>query len=159
MSSVDRGWSTTDVPLASPGDYFEAAFQASSSTPYRVWLRLRASGNSKWNDSVWVQFSDSLGGNGSAIYRTGGTSALLVNLERCSGCGDAGWGWQDKGYWTAQSAVVKFAGSGSHTIRVQTREDGVQIDQIVLSPSSYLSSAPGQATGDSTIVPKPPVSP
>src|ERR1700674_4678112 len=49
MSSVDRGWSTTDVPLASPADYFEAAFQASSSTPYHVWLRLRASGNSKWN--------------------------------------------------------------------------------------------------------------
>jgi hypothetical protein len=35
------------------------------------------------------------------------------------------------------------------------REDGVQLDQIILSPSNYLSSPPGGVTNDSTIVPKP----
>src|SRR6185312_443024 len=48
-----------------------------------------------------------------------------------------------------------FSTGGSHTIRVQTREDGVQVDQIVLSPSTYMVSAPGQVMNDSTIVPKP----
>jgi len=40
-------------------------------------------------------------------------------------------------------------------MRIQVREDGVQLDQIVLSPSQYLSVAPGPAGHDSTIVPKP----
>jgi len=31
----------------------------------------------------------------------------------------------------------------------------VQFDQIVLSSSRYLSTAPGSVTNDSTIVPKP----
>jgi hypothetical protein len=42
-----------------------------------------------------------------------------------------------------------------HTMRVQVREDGVQLDQIVLSPTTYLSAAPGPPTADSTIVAKP----
>jgi endonuclease/exonuclease/phosphatase family metal-dependent hydrolase len=154
MASTDRGWSTPDYPQTNPSDYFETTFSASAGTSYRVWLRLQASSNSKWNDAVWVQFSDSLNGAGSAIYRIGTSSGLLVNLEPCKDCGVNGWGWQDNGYWTSQTSTVRFAASGSHTIRVQTREDGVQIDQIVLSPSNYLSSAPGQGSGDATIVPK-----
>jgi endonuclease/exonuclease/phosphatase family metal-dependent hydrolase len=35
---------------------------------------------------------------------------------------------------------------------VQTREDGFWIDQIVLSPSTYLSSAPGALKNDGTIL-------
>jgi hypothetical protein len=94
MASVDYGWSTLNNPLASPRDYFEAAFNAAASTPYHVWLRLRAGSNSKWNDSMWVQFSDAVDQNGSAIYRIGTTSALLVNLEPCNSCGAGNWGWQ-----------------------------------------------------------------
>lgn len=154
MSSVDYGWSSADAPLAAPRDYFEATFTAPSYTTYHVWLRMRATNDSKWNDSVWVQFSDAVDTNGSAAYRIGTTSALLVNLERCAGCGVSGWGWQDKGYWVSQSPLVMFGARGTHTIRIQTREDGAQIDQIVLSPASYLSSAPGSSTGDSTILPR-----
>jgi len=50
---------------------------------------------------------------------------------------------------------VSFATSGTHTVRVQVREDGVQFDQIVLSPSTYLNASPGLLTNDTTIVPKP----
>src|SRR5262245_50647691 len=60
LTSVDNGWSTTDTPLASPSDYFEMTFAAPANTAYHVWLRLRAGANSKWNDSVWVQFSDAV---------------------------------------------------------------------------------------------------
>ena len=59
MTGDDYGWSSTDAPSAAPGDYFEATFSAPSFTTYHVWLRMRATGDSKWNDSVWVQFSDS----------------------------------------------------------------------------------------------------
>ena len=154
VSSVDNGWSTPNSPLASPSDYVEATFTASASTPYRIWVRLRAGANSKWNDSVWVQFSDSTDASGAAIYRIGSTSGYLENLEPCSGCALSGWGWPNGGYWLTQTSTVQFASSGSHTIRVQIREDGVQLDQIVLSPSTYLSSAPGQPINDLTIVAK-----
>jgi endonuclease/exonuclease/phosphatase family metal-dependent hydrolase len=154
MASVDYGWSTLNNPLPSPNDYFEASFNADAGTPYHVWLRLRAGANSKWNDSVWVQFSDALDPNGSGIYQIGSGSALLVNLEPCDNCGDSNWGWQDGAYWLSQVTTLRFASSGSHTIRVQTREDGVQIDQMVLSPSNYLYSSPGQNSGDSTILPE-----
>ena len=50
---------------------------------------------------------------------------------------------------------MTFATSGAHTMRIQVREDGVQLDQIVLSSSQYLSAAPGGVTNDLTIVPKP----
>ncbi len=152
LQTPDAGWSQLDAPLAAPANYFEATVSAPASTPYRIWLRLRAGSNSKWNDSVWVQFSDSVASNGAADHRIGSTSALLVNLERCKDCGVSGWGWQNGAYWLAQDTAVRFAGSGAHTIRVQTREDGVQIDQIVLSPDTYASSAPGSVLNDATIV-------
>jgi endonuclease/exonuclease/phosphatase family metal-dependent hydrolase len=154
MASVDYGWSMLNNPLPSPNDYFEASFNADAGTPYHVWLRLRAGANSKWNDSVWVQFSDALDPNGSGIYQIGSGSALLVNLEPCNNCGDSNWGWEDGAYWLSQVTTLRFASSGSHTIRVQTREDGVQVDQMVLSPSNYLYSSPGQNSGDSTILPE-----
>ena len=154
VSSVDRGWASANAPLASPSDYFEASFNASAGVPYRVWLRLRATGDSRYNESVWVQFSNAVTATGAALWRVGSTSALLVNLENCSGCGVSGWGWQDNAYWLETSSVVRFAASGSQTIRVQTREDGVDVDQIVLSPATYASVPPGGLRDDATIVPK-----
>jgi endonuclease/exonuclease/phosphatase family metal-dependent hydrolase len=50
--------------------------------------------------------------------------------------------------------LIYFATSGTHTIRVQAREDGLAIDQIVLSAQSYLSASPGAFRNDSTILPK-----
>lgn len=151
IRSVDSGWSSPDSPLASPANYFDLRFQAQASTPYRVWLRLRALADSKWNDSVWVQFSDALVG-GKPAYRMGSTSALLVNLERCGGCGVAGWGWFNSAYWLAQATAVTFAESGTKTMRIQTREDGVEIDQVVLSPVRYMTTPPGASTNDTTIL-------
>ena len=42
MASVDYGWGALNAPLSSPNDYFEASFNADASTPFHVWLRLRA---------------------------------------------------------------------------------------------------------------------
>ena len=154
LVSADRGWSKTDSALAAPADYFDVTFDAPAAVTYRVWLRMRAAGNLKWNDAVWVQFSDSLSLAGTPIYRVDTTAALLVNLERCSACGVSGWGWQNTASWLTQATEVRFASSGQHTIRIQTREDGVEIDQIVLSPVSYAATAPGASTDDVTILPR-----
>ena len=154
LASADRGWSSADAPLANPADYFEMTFTPEANRPYRIWLRLSAAGNSKWNDAVWVQFSGAVTSNGAALWRIGSASGLLVNLEDCSGCGVSGWGWQDDAWWLNQSAVVQFSSTATQTIRVQTREDGVQIDQIVLSPVDYFDVPPGPPTGDGTIVPR-----
>jgi hypothetical protein len=154
LASADAGWSAPDAPQATPANYLEMQFTAVAGQRYRMWLRLSAAGNSKWNDSVWVQFSGAINGSGGALWRIGSTNGLSVNLEDCSGCGVSGWGWQDNAWWTADSSVVQFASSGTQTLRIQTREDGVQIDQIVLSPVTYFTAPPGAVRADATIVPR-----
>jgi len=155
MTTPDAGWATTAAPLAAPTNYFEVSFDAPAATTYQVWLRLRAAADSKWNESVWLQFNDALDAANAPLWPIGSTSALLVNLEDCIGCGVSSWGWQDNASWTGQLARVRFATSGPHTLRVQLREDGVDVDQIVLSPATWFSSPPGTVTNDTTIVPKP----
>ena len=60
-----------------------------------------------------------------------------MNLEDCSGCGLSGWKWQDNGYGTNVVAErVYFATTGTQRMRVQTREDGLSIDQIQLIPEA-----------------------
>ena len=83
------------------------------------------------------------------------TSAAEVNLEDGSNQGVAGWGWQDNGYGVGvMGANIYFATTGPQTIRIQQREDGLSIDQIVLSPTNYLTASPGALKNDATILPK-----
>lgn len=154
LSSSDNGGATIDAPIISGSNYFDVSVSANAQTPYHVWVRMRASGNSKWNDSAWLQFDDAVSASGGAMYRIGTIGGLLLNLEPCANCGTSGWGWVDGAYWLNQNSVVQFPSTGTHKIRVQIREDGVQIDQIVLSPARWLSAAPGQASNDTTIVAK-----
>ncbi|HEY7173208.1 MAG TPA: hypothetical protein VH417_20290 [Vicinamibacterales bacterium] len=75
------------------------------------------------------------------------------DLEDGSNAVIAGWGWQDNGYGIdLLGPDIYFAQSGTHTIRVQRREDGVAIDQIVLSAGRFLHAAPGAVRNDATIV-------
>ena len=135
-TTPDSGWSSGEGALASPANYIEFTFNAAANTPYRFWVRLRARNNSGANDSVFAQFSDSVTSTGSAVYRIATPSALLVNLQPCGGCVFSGWGWLDGAYWLTQASTIRFSTSGAHTLRIQTREDGVQLDQVVLSPST-----------------------
>ena len=52
--------------------------------------------------------------------------------------------------------LIYFDKSGPQTLRVQAREDGISIDQIVLSAEKYLTKPPGAARADATILPKTP---
>jgi len=154
LSTADLGAAALASPLASPSSHVEATFTAAAATRYGVWLRMHAQGDSKWNDSVLVQFSDSVDAQGNAVYRIGTTSAYVVNLWPCAACQSVGWGWQRNAYWLADSGDVWFPTGGTHRIRIQLREDGAEIDQIVISPSRFASAAPGPVSGDATIVPK-----
>src|SRR5437868_6014498 len=71
VANPDRGSAKIAPALAAPVSYFEIAFNASSSIGYRLWVRLRAQGNSPSNDSVHVQFSDSVDGAGAPMARIG----------------------------------------------------------------------------------------
>jgi hypothetical protein len=156
LPNAGRGKVAT--PKAAPADYFQLTFTAQANTPYRLWLRGRADGNSGANDSVHVQFDDSVDAAGVATARIGTATSYAVNLEDCSGCGNSGWGWEDNG-WGAPTTLgpeIWFATDGVKTLRVQNREDGFFIDQIVLSPSNYRHLAPGLNKDDSTVLPPTP---
>ena len=154
MGQPDAGAAKVATPSGSPANYFEMSFTAQAGQPYRLWIRGRAVPNHYSNDSVYVQFSDSVTSSGTATWRIGTASATTVSLEDCNGCGISGWGWQDNG-WGANvlGPLVYFATSGAHTIRVQTREDGFYIDQIVLSKGPFLSASPGALKNDTRIRP------
>jgi hypothetical protein len=130
-------------------------FNADAGKAYRLWIRGKAERNFYGNDSVYLQFSQSVSSTGTPIYRTGTTSAITFVLEDCSGCVLSGWGWNDNGYGTGVlGALIYFERSGPQTLRVQGREDGIYIDQIVLSAERYLTTAPGAPRSDATILPR-----
>jgi hypothetical protein len=150
----DAGATKRTTASANPSTYFEMSFNAVAGVPYRLWVRSKAQNNHWGNDSVFVQFSGSVTASGGAAYRIGTTSAAEVNLEECNGCGVSGWGWQDNGWGAGMMGpLIYFQASGSQSLRVQVREDGSSIDQIVLSPATYISSSPGTLRNDSTILP------
>jgi hypothetical protein len=77
----------------------------------------------------------------------------VVNLEDCSGCGVRGWGWQDNGWGVGVlGPVISFPTAGLKTLRLQNREDGLTIDQVVLSPATYLERSPGGLKDDATVL-------
>jgi hypothetical protein len=153
MAGVNSGAPKVVTASASPGSFFEMSFFAESGTPYRLWMRGKAEDDYWGNDSVHVQFSGSVTASGAPVYRVGTTSSTAVNLEDCSGCGISGWGWQDNGWGTGvMGPLLYFEETGTQRLRVQVREDGFSIDQIVLSPSQFLNSSPGRLKNDGTIL-------
>ena len=149
----DAGGPKLTAPLANPTHYFETIFAVQAGVAYRLWFRGKADANSTNNDSAWVQFSDSVDSGGTPVFRIGSTSATMLNLEDCTGCGLSAWGWNDNLFGGA-GPLIYFSNTGKQVIRVQLREDGLAIDQIVLSPQRYLNSSPGASKNDNTILTK-----
>lgn len=155
MHHADAGMPKVTTPAINPPHYFDMTFSAEAGRPYRLWIRAKAQNDFWANDSVWVQFSGSVNSSGSPVYRIGTNSGTEINLEDCSGCGLSGWGWQDNGWGVGVlGPQIFFQTTGTHTIRVQGREDGISIDQIVLSPGTYLHTSPGALKNDNTVLPK-----
>jgi hypothetical protein len=77
-----------------------------------------------------------------------------VAAASSSGSRVSGWGWGDDG-WGAPNVngvMLRFS-AGFQSMTIQTREDGVSIDQVVLSSNKYATTSPGPAKNDATILP------
>ena len=143
----DRGAAKVGAAVAAPASYAEFTFYAVGGQPYHLWIRGRAQKNTWANDSVYVQFS------GVAGATIGTTSSLMYSLEEAVNAGVSEWGWQDNGFGTGVlGSHVVFESSGMQTIRIQPREDGLYIDQIVISPQQFLTTSPGLLKNDGTIL-------
>src|SRR6185369_14888928 len=154
LQHADAGVPKITAPAINPPHYFEMTFNAEAGRPYRLWIRAKALDDFWGNDSVWIQFSDSVNSSGAAVFRIGTTTGTEMNLEDCSGCGLSGWGWQDNGWGVGVlGPQIFFQTTGTHTIRIQGSEDGISIDQIVISPSTYLFTSPGALKNDNTVLP------
>jgi endonuclease/exonuclease/phosphatase family metal-dependent hydrolase len=147
----DRGTGKLSYPSSSPSSYVDFTFTPVAGVPYRLWIRAKADGNDYTNDSLFVQFSASATSGDSALDRIGTTSGEVYSLESCSGVGESGWGWEDTEY-CGDAAPIYFSSSSAQTLRIQQREDGISVDQIVLSPSTYLTSSPGSQQNDTRIL-------
>jgi phosphatidylserine/phosphatidylglycerophosphate/cardiolipin synthase-like enzyme len=153
VRNPDRGRVKIVPALASPSNYFEMTFDALRGVPYHLWIRMRAEGDALSNDSVHVQFSDSVDSVGTPVMRIGTTSSAEPVLQNGpGGAAPREWGWTDNGWGTLGQAIY-FAADGAHIIRIQQREDGAALDQIVLSPNTYFDSPPGTRRDDTTILP------
>jgi hypothetical protein len=152
VENADIGQPKIGTALSSPASYIEASFRAAAGVPYRLWIRMRAAGDLYSNDSVHVQFSGSVNATGSAVSRIGSQDSLGVFLEEGSGAGVQGWGWGDSAYG-GLGAPIYFNQDGVQKIRIQQREDGIRIDQIVISANAHFDDAPGASKADATIVP------
>ena len=160
LTNPDAGAPKVAAALAAPPRYFEIGFLAEANVPYRLWMRGKATNNNFNNDSVFVQFDDSVTSTGDPQWRIGTTASTTVTLEDCSGCGLSGWGWNDNATGTgALGPLVYFQHTGAHIIRVQEREDGLMLDQIILSRDNFLNSPPGVPQSDGTIYPEQNVGP
>jgi phosphatidylserine/phosphatidylglycerophosphate/cardiolipin synthase-like enzyme/regulation of enolase protein 1 (concanavalin A-like superfamily) len=145
----DKATVKISPPLPTPTTYFEIPFNAMSGTAYHLWVRLRAQANSTLNNSVSVQFDDSIDQYGSPLYRIGSAQGAETILNDPSGTLN-GWGWADNGFGGAPTPIF-FTTTGSHRLRVQQRSDGAIVDQIILSPDAFITSAPGGTSGDTHI--------
>jgi hypothetical protein len=151
----NRGAPKINKPLTDPPSRVLVRFFPEPTLTYKLWVRLKADGNSWANDSVWLQFSGAADRAGTPRYQIGTDSGLSVNLEECSGCGESGWGWEDDGWGAVNlnGVTLRFPNPDHDPqhLLIQTREDGVSIDQIVLSAEKYLTA--GAAKNDATILP------
>ena len=153
LLNQDQGAPKLINATANPIEYFELNFYAYAGRAYRLWIRAKAQNDSPYNDSAFIQFSGSVDSAGTPVFRIGTTDATVFNLEDCSGCGLQGWGWQDNGWGVGvMGPLVYFSTTGPQRLRIQAREDGLTIDQVVLSPQSYLNSSPGALRNDNVIL-------
>jgi len=149
--NIDKGKSKISPALAAPVNYFEATFTATRGVPYHVWARMRGQNNSVNNAGISAQFTDSLDAFGSAHYQIGTPTGVEVVLQDGPSATISGWGWADNGYGNFGPDIY-FSTTGMHTVRIQVRNDGSIVDQIVLSPDTYVRTSPGLGKNDTTIL-------
>jgi hypothetical protein len=146
----DRGAARTNAPLANPENFLRVEFVADPNLTYKLWVR------SKAVDPVAVLRRDRC--EWAARIPIGHDVGPGRQPRGVFGMRPFRMGWRDERWGAAlngEPLLLRFPQGGSRLIVIQSREDGLSVDQIVLSAERYRTSAPGSAKNDTTIV-KPP---
>lgn len=109
--------------------------QFGSGGDYQVWVRSKAPSSDAGNsDSVHVGLADN--GNDPASYGGNGV-----------GHGGTTWGWASTVTSDGSDVVLDVPSSGGHTVQLWMREDGTQVDRIVLVRDPNSGTTEYQPTG------------
>lgn len=116
---------------------------------YRCWIHMKVGepkGVARAN-RLYVQFTGAVDGAGRAVLRPGTASYLTAQ-----GPERPGWVWVgcDGAASGAPGSRIHFRAGGEVTVRLQAGMEGVGFDQVVLSPTRYLTRPPSER-----IVPRP----
>ena len=146
-----------NAPLADPSSRVIVRFYPEPTLTYKLWVRLKADGNNWANDSVWLQFSAATDASGTPKYRSGSAPAGSRSISRSAPAAAcrAGAGKTMAGARVnVNGGLLRFPSPDydPQYMVIQTREDGVSIDQIVFSAEKYLTTPPGPAKNDTTIL-------
>lgn len=137
------GGNSGNAADSNPSNYFDTTFKAQSGKPYHIWARMKVAASSEFgtSDSMYIQFNDSLNKNGGSVNRIGTSQGLVVGNRLQT------WVWNDlKTGLENTGKIISFEQDGDHTIRVQRREDGAALDQIILSSVVYYNAGPLNGT-------------
>ena len=152
MWNPDAGQAKISPALASPSNFFEMTFNATAGIRITCGSGCARRTTRCRTIRCHLQFSDSVDSGGTPTMRMGTTeSAEVVLQDGPSGAADHGWGWSDNG-WGVPGVNIYFATTGTHTIRIQQREDGADRRSNRPEPGTYLTTAPGPRRDDTTII-------
>ncbi len=70
------------------------------------------------------------------------SDALVINLLDSPLKKDRyrGWGWMDRSLYSPETGNVYFQDEGTHTARIQSRQDGVCVDTLLLNPYQEIDT-------------------
>ena len=154
LENANKDSTKIDPALAAPQHYVDITFDAPANTAYHLWVRMKAGNIS--DDSVHVQFSDSVDANGAADLHWKTANSAEVVLAEMDGGTISGWGWADQG-WNGLGDPIYFAASGTHTLRIQQREDGPRSIRSCSRRTPTSRLLPGPQKNDNTKLPANPV--
>jgi hypothetical protein len=157
-ASVDPAWATVTSTDASGGSamgspntptaYTTRTTSASSA------LKFDATFNSTGSHYLWVR-ARSLVANGSdnsVSYSLDGNAIVTLNTANSTS-------WT----WTKASAAINISSAEVHTLRLHVRENGTQIDKVILTTNSAYptptGTGPAETLGSTTTTPTTPTTP
>jgi hypothetical protein len=137
---VNNGDELDPPPEEDPHVTFKMAVQGGVS--YRCWVHMKvgASKGKSQANVLWLQFSDAVDAHNQEAFKPGTESYLTAK-----GPARPGWGWVGCDAASGGSgSLIRFRSSGQVTVYVQAGMEGVGFDQLLLSPSRFLTKAPAE---------------
>jgi hypothetical protein len=136
VGTPNEGGHLDPPPEDDPHVTFKVRVQ--SGVPYRCWIHMKVGapkGESQAN-MLWVQFSGAVDNANREVLKPGTGDYLTAQ-------GPARQGWAWVGCESSQPRI-HFRASGEVTVRLQAGMEGVGFDQVLLSPSRFLTDPPSE---------------